>query len=337
MSNLIDSKLGFGPMSPEVIEGIIKASSVLKLPLMLIATRNQVNYDGGYVNNWNTKQYVEFIKETCKKYEGSKIYVCRDHCGPGFSSGDNSVDSVYKTIQDDLENDFDLIHIDFSKIDKNKQVVLAETRKVVKWILSLGKKISIEIGTEENKGTFKSDLEEIENELKFVLEFVEPEFFVVQSGSLIMEIYQEGDFNKEFIARVHDFLSANRVKLKEHNLDYTDYGKVKERRGIVEAMNIAPSLGVNQTLGVIREALVYGIDIYAFLEKCYTSKTWEKWLLNNTSGNKMLCSLIAGHYNFTSDEYKELISRLEKYIDISGLIIDKTVQIVKNYSDAFIS
>lgn len=336
MSNKIDSKLGFGPMSPEVIEGIIKASSILKKPLMLISTRNQIDYDGGYINNWTTRQYVEFVNKISAKYKDSKIYLCRDHCGPGFSFRDNSIEAVYKTIHDDIENNFDLIHIDFSKIDTNKLIVLEETKKVVKWILNHDRKVSIEIGTEENKGLFKSDIEEIKNELKFVMEFVEPEFFVVQSGSLIMEINQAGSFNKEFIARVHDFLSANNVKLKEHNLDYTDYEKVKERRGIVDAMNIAPSLGVNQTMETISQALIYNVNIYSFLERSYKSKAWQKWLHHNTSENKMLCSIIAGHYNFTSDEYKAMVSRLEKYIDINNLIIDRTVQIVKNYYDAFI-
>ena len=49
----------------------------------------------------------------------------------------------------------------------------------------------------------------------------------------------------------------------------------------------------------------------------------------------MLCSIIAGHYNFTSDEYKELVFKLEKYIDIRTMIIDKILKVVMYYSEAF--
>jgi len=333
MCKKIDSKLGFGPMSPEIIEGIIKASSELKKSFMLISTKNQIDYNGGYVNKWTTGQYVKFVDRIMKKYKGSRVYLCRDHCGPGFKN--DSLDDVYRTIYDDIENGFDLIHIDFSKLSSDKKVILDETKKVIEWILKKNKGIKIEVGTEENTGEYKDNIEGIKKEIDFIKEFLIPEFFVVQTGSLVREIDQVGGFNKKFIAKVHDFLLSNNVKLKEHNADYLDYERIKERKGIVDAMNIAPQLGVIQTETIVNEALIYGIDINPFLECSYKGKDWEKWLFKNTYANKMLCSIIAGHYNFTSDEYKELVSKLEKYIEIKNLIIDKIVGLVKYYSNAF--
>ena len=333
MGSKIDSKLGFGPMSLEIIEGIIKASSELKKSFMLISTKNQIDYNGGYVNKWTTGQYVEFVNRMMKKYKESRIYLCRDHCGPGFKN--NSIDYVYKTIDDDIENKFDLIHIDFSKLSSDKKVILYETKKVMEWIFNKSREIKIEIGTEENVGEYKDNIEEIKKELDFIKEFVVPEFFVVQTGSLVREINQVGSFNKEFIAKVHDFLLSNNVKLKEHNADYLNYEMIKEREGIVDAMNIAPQLGVVQTEIVVNEALIFGVDIVPFLNCSYESKSWEKWLYKNTYKNKMLCSIIAGHYNFTSDEYKKVVYELEKYIDIKSLIVDKIVSLIKFYSDAF--
>ena len=49
----------------------------------------------------------------------------------------------------------------------------------------------------------------------------------------------------------------------------------------------------------------------------------------------MLCSIIAGHYNFTLDEYKRLIGELEKHCDITGTIVEKIADLVYYYSDAF--
>ena len=327
----MNSRLGLGAMSPEIIEGVIKASSALKKPLMLISTQNQINLNRGYVNNWTTKEYMDFVNNLRRKYKDSKIYICRDHCGPGFSFKNTIVNDVYDTVYDDINNGFDLIHIDFSKFNKNRKIVLSETKKIIKWILKQKDNIKIEIGTEENVGEWKNNFEEIETEINFFKEFLVPEFFVVQTGSLVKEINQVGSFNNKFISRIHELLSVHGFKLKEHNADYLDYEMIKKRKGIVDAMNIAPQLGVIQTQVVINEALIYGLDINPFLNCSYNSRAWKKWLYKSTPRNKMLCSIIAGHYNFYSDEYKELISNLEKYTNIKDLIISKIINLIQYY------
>jgi len=333
MTKNIDSKLGFGPMSPQIITGIIKASAKLNEPFMLICTQNQIDYDRGYVNNWNTKEYVNYVDKVKNKYKGSKIFLCRDHCGPGFKS--NEIDDVYKTIDNDMENGFDMIHIDFSNLGTKKNI-MKETEKIIKYIIKKNKNIKIEIGTEENLGEFKNKISEVRNDLDLVKKYILPEFFVVQTGSLVREINQIGGFNKKFIEEVHKILAENRVKLKEHNADYLNYKMIKKRKGIVDAMNIAPQLGVIQTEIVITEALLYGINILPFLEKSYKSKAWKKWLYNNDYKNKMLCSIIAGHYNFTSNEYKDLEYKLQKHIDIEEKITNKIVELVEFYTNNFL-
>ncbi len=308
-------------MSSEVIEGIIKASDQLHQPLMLICTQNQIDWNGGYVNNWKTSEYVEHIHNMLKKYPNSRVYLCRDHCGPGFKS--NSLEDVYKTLYDDIDNKFDLIHIDFSKFDKDKNIVLEETKKIILQLREKSPHIKLEVGTEENVGMSMSDLSEIKREVEFIREFSELEFFVVQTGSLVMEINQVGSFHRDFVLKAHEFLSSKKIKLKEHNADYLDSTMIRSRTGIVDAMNIAPQLGVVQTMAVLDQALLYGVDINEFLNVSYESRRWQKWLSNNTPENKMLCSIIAGHYNFTSSTYTKLISNLEKHIDIKGLIVGK--------------
>ena len=333
MTDNIKSKIGLGPMSPEIIEAIIKSSEILGKPLMLISTQNQIDWNGGYVNKWNTKNYVDFIKQLKKKYKNSSIYLCRDHCGPFFKT--ESIDEVYKTIRDDIQNGFDLIHVDFSKFSKDKKEVLEETKKVVKWILKENPLTSVEIGTEENVGMFKENIKEIEKEFNYLSEIVIPEFYVVQTGSLVREINQYGGFNKEFVKLVHEFLSKHGVKLKEHNSDYLNLEQISARKHFIDAMNIAPQLGVLQTMTVLNEALVYGVDIRPYLQRSFASNKWAKWMQDNTGDNKMLCSIIAGHYNFTSDEYKRLVDQLENYTDINNTIINKIIGLVKYYSDAF--
>ena len=333
MKEIIDSKLGFGPMSPEIIEGVVKASSLLAQPLMLISTQNQIDWNGGYVNNWKTSEYVEYVHTLLTKYPESHIYLCRDHLGPGFKN--DNIDDVYKTLYDDIDNNFDLIHIDFSNIHADKKTVLSETKKVILDIYKKTDTVRLEIGTEENVGGSISTLAEIERELKFVKEFTEPEFFVVQTGSLIKEINQVGSLQKDFIVEAHNLLSSHGIRLKEHNADYLDKNMISARIGIVDAMNIAPQLGALQTVTVIEQALIYGVDITEFLTVSYNSKRWEKWLYKNTAANRMLCAIIAGHYNFTSKAYKTLIFQLENQIDIKKILVDKTVEMIKFYCDSF--
>ena len=80
----------------------------------------------------------------------------------------------------------------------------------------------IEVGTDENVGTNFGimNLEEIEKEIDFFTSFCKPEFYVVQTGSLVREMNQAGNFNKEFLKKISDFIRSKGLKLKEHNADY---------------------------------------------------------------------------------------------------------------------
>ena len=78
---MINSKLGIGPMSSEVIEAIFRSSHYLRKELMIIASKNQIDYNGGYVNNWTTNQFMEFIKEIKVKYPHANVKICRDIAG----------------------------------------------------------------------------------------------------------------------------------------------------------------------------------------------------------------------------------------------------------------
>ena len=63
------------------------------------------------------------------------------------------------------------------------------------------KEILVEIGTDENLGQKLSTVNIIEfiNEINFFLEFIKPEYFVVPTGSLVLEDSQIGFFNKQFV------------------------------------------------------------------------------------------------------------------------------------------
>lgn len=319
-------------MSSEIIEAIFRASSYLRKELIVMASKNQIDYNRGYVNNWNTSEFMKFIKEMRKKYPDANVRICRDHCGPGFN-GIFDLEDTYNTIRSDIENGFDLIHIDFCHFEGTREEKLEESKKAIEHCLSLNPNILLEVGTDENLGTNfgTMNLKEIEREIDFFIQFCKPEFYVVQTGSLIKELNQVGNFNRDFVERISKILKSKGIKLKEHNADYLSKEDINFREGVVDTMNIAPQLGVVQTMITFNKCLIYGIDFSNFLNEVYNGGRWKKWLYSHTPDNKFLCCVIAGHYHFSSESYKDLINQLEERENIKENVINEIMDIINHY------
>ena len=328
----IEADLGIGPMSSEVIEAVFRYSHYYRKQLMLIASKNQIDYKGGYVNNWTTQQLSEYVSKLRHLYNYSNVKICRDHCGPGFN-GSQDLSDTYETIRNDIANGFDLIHFDFCHYEGPLDKRLEETKKAIEFALNLNPKLLLEIGTDENMGTGYGpmNLSEIEKEMEYFKSFCSPQFYVVQTGSLIKEINQIGSFNKDFVSQVSTIARSKGMRIKEHNADYLDKESVALRKNLVGAMNIAPQFGVVQTVLTLNKCLSYGVDPSVFVDFCYESNKWSKWLSRNTKENKMLCSIIAGHYNFSSESYKEIIRRLGEKEDIREYLIGNLMNIIDHY------
>jgi len=331
MNMMINSNLGLGPMSSEIIEAIFRVSHYQRKELMIIPSKNQIDYNGGYVNNWDTKEFMKFIKEMKEKYPNSEVKICRDHCGPGFN-GNFDLEDTYKTIKADIENGFDLIHIDFYHFKGSKEEMLNESKRAIEYCLRLNPNIMLEIGTDENEGINFNlmNINELENEIDFFKSFCNPEFYVVQTGSLVKEINQAGNFNKSFIESISRVLKSRGLKLKEHNADYLSKEDIEIRKDIVDAMNIAPQLGVIQTKIVLTKCLMYGVPFNEFLEEVYNGGKWKKWM-HQSNPTKLLCTLIAGHYHFSSEPYLRIIEELEKRRNIKEDLINSIIEVIEHY------
>jgi len=329
---MLKAKIGIGPMSTEITEAVFRYSHYHRKELMLIPSKNQVDHSGGYVNNWTTADFMNFVRTMKQKYPYSSVKICRDHCGPGFN-GNFDLADVYKSMESDIKNGFDLIHVDFCHFQGTKQEMFAEAKKAVEFCLKLNPNILLEIGTDENRAAqfTINDLSTLEEEIDFFKSFCSPEFYVVQTGSLVKEMNQVGDFNRDFIAKVSQVLHQKGLKLKEHNADYLPTAEIAKRNGIVDAMNIAPQFGVIQTQLVLTKCLQYGVNFSDFLERVYTGNKWKKWLHNNTEENKFLCCVVAGHYHFSSPEYIKIIQQLELHEEIHETIINAMMEVIDHY------
>lgn len=328
-NNFPVGKLGIGPMSPEIIEAVFRYSDKKSTPLMLIASKNQIDWDGGYVNGWNTAEYMDYVNELKVKYPANQVKICRDHCGPGFKN--HSLEDVYKTLEDDINLGFDLLHIDFCKYQGSYEDILRETEKAIRFVRGKNSDILIEVGTDENKGEQLNDLERVERELKLFTSISPVSFYVCQTGSLVKEINQVGIFNKDFVEKLKNLTEKFGVLLKEHNCDYLPAEEIALRKNLVGAVNVAPQFGTIQTMLTIKKAVTYGIDFSKFFDQSYASRRWEKWLHKNDANNKFLCSVIAGHYNFNTESYKELYDRINKHEDFREEIISEIMKNIDLY------
>ena len=62
--------LNIGPMSKNLVDVSIEISDKFNLPLTLIASRRQIDskeFLGGYVNNWDTESFSNYVKSKSKK------------------------------------------------------------------------------------------------------------------------------------------------------------------------------------------------------------------------------------------------------------------------------
>ena len=305
------AKLCIGPMSPEIIRAVFRFSQVTGEPLMLIASKNQIDWNGGYVNNWTTKEYMDFVRKQREDFPQANVLISRDHCGPGFRTG--TLEDVYTTIETDIDNGFDMMHVDFCHSEEIGQAKLDATQKAVDYTRNLKPDVLIEVGTDENTGVLDGDLERIKRELDFFTSKGKVDFYVIQTGSLVKEDRQVGEFAGDFVRKVRGVANQFDVKIKEHNTDFLPDTGIALRHGLIDAMNVAPQYGILQTKYTLLKCDEYGIDPKEFLQVSYASKRWEKWMKDNSEENKLLCATIAGHYNFAEKSYRALVEKLEKH------------------------
>jgi hypothetical protein len=302
-------KLGMGPMSYHINDILAKYAKEQQRPLMIIASRNQVDAASGYVMT------TEELSQQLTPLRSDYLMLCRDHCGPYFLDAEKNlnvrqaIEATKKTIACDIENKFDLIHIDTSRCEQPYHVA----DELFNFCLSLNPNIKFEFGTEENVGV-AAGIKKYQEDVKFASQFPNMQFVVAQTGSLTMEDRQVGSFDVPMVKKLVKFAEAAGVKLKEHNADYLTAEQIQLRKKAgVHACNIAPQLGVIQTKKILELARKFDIDSGYFEAEILASEKWRKWLID---GDNSVRIAIAGHYCFGSSEYKELEDKLSWHCDV---------------------
>lgn len=309
--------LGVGPMSKTLLQASLELAKEKDFPLMLIASRNQVDSDEfghGYVCGWDQDRFVADVQAVVDSigFDGL-VYLCRDHGGPWQRDEeraaklpvDEAMEICKRSYIHDIESGFDLLHIDPTKdpdfamgtvpfetvIERTIDIIDAlETYRKEKGLPEVG----YEAGTEETNGGLTS----VEAFSDFIDELVSrmaerglqaPEFVVGQTGTLTRLTENVGNFNRENAAKLSENAAKHGVGVKEHNGDYLSDKILLEHPHLgVTAMNVAPEFGVVETRAYLELAQVEKRNIPegecsnlsgVMAEYAVRSQRWRKWVL----------------------------------------------------------
>ena len=160
--------LGVGPMSINCVDAAVELANEYAIPLMLIASRRQIDseqFKGGYVNNWTTSEFANYVRN---KDKSGNIILSRDHGGPWQNNEekkqnmilDLAMKSAKESYKADIDAGFEILHIDPS-IDIHRTPSQNELLERLfelyeyccSYALDRGKEIIFEVGTEEQSGS----------------------------------------------------------------------------------------------------------------------------------------------------------------------------------------
>ncbi len=353
--------LGVGPMSKNCVIAATDISNKYNFPLMLIASRRQIDSQemgGGYVNNWNTFEYSNFVKSIDKK---KKIILARDHGGPWQNNIEvsrnfnlkQSMQSAKKSFEEDIINGFKIIHIDTSIDPKKKKITIDQSLERFFELFEHcnifardnKKKIFYEIGTEEQSGSTNTP-DELEYTLEKTINFCKknkfqiPVFVVIQAGTKVLERRNVGSFESPLrienelpveiqLPKMIEICKKFRINMKEHNTDYLSNHSLSLHPKLgIHAANVAPEFGVVETLAFIDMLKKFKRYKFVdeFLEISYQSKKWEKWLVPGSKITKSEKAIISGHYNFSNKKFLNLKKKANLFFKTKKINLDKHLQ-----------
>jgi D-tagatose-1,6-bisphosphate aldolase subunit GatZ/KbaZ len=108
------------PNSEAVLRAAVRTARDANAPLLLAATLNQVDRDGGYTG-WSPAQFVNEVNQICQETDwNGPVYPCLDHGGPWLKDAHTrdhlsqveSLSEVKQSISACLQAGYRLLHID---------------------------------------------------------------------------------------------------------------------------------------------------------------------------------------------------------------------------------
>lgn len=348
--------LGVGPVSKNCVDASIELANDYEIPIFLIASRGQIDSEelgGGYVNNWSTESFAEYVIDQDKK---GKIIMARDHGGPWQNEHEKTAKlslrkamaSAKKSYRTDIEAGFEAIHIDPSvDIFGNPSLndILQRVYELYEYCWTIaqqnGQDIIFEIGTEEQSGSTNSQ-EKLEYVLEEIFRFCKinhlpnPTFVVTQTGTRVMETRNIGSFDSPIrvaneipaeiqVPKIIEICNRHKIFMKQHNTDYLSDETLSYHPKLgIHSANVAPEFGVIETKTFLNLLRSNNLNkLYdSFIELAFESNKWQKWMLPETKASETERAIIAGHYLFSNSEIIEIKRQAQSKLKSKNIIID---------------
>jgi hypothetical protein len=305
----MDIKYFIGPMSKNVVDTIVEFCKETENVIAFIPSRRQVEWDGGYVNDWTTEEFSKYVMT---------LPIQRDHGGPGQGNND---DDGFESLAYDAKY-FDLIHIDPWKKYPRYSDGLEKTIEMIKFAYDINPKLIFEVGTEEAIRPFEAEeLDQLVIDLWAALPkevYSKIKYLVIQSGTSLKGTNQTGEYNSDRLKQMIKVAKRHNLLSKEHNGDYIPVETIKEKFDLgLDAINIAPEFGLIETLTYLSE-IKDEKTFDKFWQICYDSKRWVKWVNPGFDPymNKEQLIKICGHYVLTNPEFISEIKSQFPDIDV---------------------
>jgi hypothetical protein len=309
----MEPKYFIGPMSKNVVDSIIEFCNETNNVIGLIPSRRQVEWDGGYVNNWTTREFAKYVKS-----KTDKILLVRDHSGPKQGQVD---DNGYFSLSEDCKY-LDIIHIDPWKKYQTFSEGVEETIKMIEYCYNLNPDIQYEVGTEEAIRRFEPyELNDLVHQLKSKLSpevFNQIQYLVIQSGTSLKGTNQTGNYDSARLKEMINVCKHHNLISKEHNGDYIPVSTIKEKFDLgLKSINIAPEFGLIETLTYLDKITDPNV-FEEYFQICYDSKKWEKWVNEDFDPFTQKRDLIeiCGHYVLSNPEFLSKVKSHFLDIDI---------------------
>ena len=296
-------KLFFGGVSRAAVEAIYEYSHNHRLPLGLLISENQVGISNGYVADIDT--FMSWCNAYKNTYPESTVMIERDHCGDGFCKNPE------ETIEVDSEHNLPIVHIDTCQFEGGHREKLKRCAELCRLAITYNPSVILEVGTEHNNQA-STNLEQIREDIVFLRSYeIRPTYFVTNTGSLVTEGRQVGEFRRNEVDNVAFTLAQCGTYLKEHNADFLSLNHLRRRAKICDALNIAPQLGSVESLTIVTEGYKYGCfdELDKWGSRVHTNPNLKKWFREESSYEKSSLSdrlIIGGHYEDRTDLYQAI-------------------------------
>lgn len=293
----MEPKIWIAPQTLNIVKALCKYSMEKGVNVGLIPSRNQVDFDGGYLE-MTTREFVSFVSESGGRWPS--VIISRDHGGPNQRG---KRDYGYDSLKEDSIF-FQRVHLDlFNQYDDCADSIFFHYNEYLSFLPT---DTSFEVGTE--RAIYHYTPEFLDKLIVVCKVKRDIHYAVIQSCDGLKNGFWIGDneISEEYI-RFIEVCKKNNVSSKEHNGDWQPKELIKKKFRLgLGAMNFAPEFSSIENSFLLE--ILNDKDKNKLCGLCYRSNKWKRWVSEGFSPSKNIEKIVqlSAHYIMQTPEFKDL-------------------------------